>query len=67
LSEAFNHPGAIQALLIYSSKDATDVGNPRLVPGLITGNLPTKSDNWIVEINGEQYLGRDNHPYRNRR
>jgi porin len=53
---AFNHPGMIQAILAYTSKDATDVGNPRLLPGLATGNLPTKSDNWIVELSGEQYF-----------
>lgn len=53
--KAANHPGAIQAILAYTSKDATDVGNPRLLPGLATGNLPTKSDNWIFEISGEQY------------
>jgi len=54
--KAFNHPGAFQAIFAYSSKDSTDVGNPRLLPGLATGNLPTKSDNWIVELSGEQYF-----------
>jgi hypothetical protein len=54
--KAFNHTGAIQAIAIYASKDATDVGNPHLVPGVITGNLPTKTDNWIVELSGEQYF-----------
>jgi hypothetical protein len=54
--KAFNHPGMISAIFAYSSKDAVDVGNPHLVPGLITGNLPTKNDNWIVEISGEQYF-----------
>jgi porin len=54
--KAFNHPGMIQAILAYTSKNAVDVGNPHLVPGLITGNLPTKPDNWIVEISGEQYF-----------
>ena len=52
---AANHPGELQAIVAYTSKDATDVGNPRLLPGLATGNLPTRSDNWIVEISGEQY------------
>jgi len=32
------------------------VGNPQLVPGVITGNLPTKNDNWIMELSGEQYF-----------
>jgi porin len=54
--KALGHPGAIAAILAYTSKDSVDVGNPRLLPGLITGNLPTKSDNWIVELTGEQYF-----------
>ena len=58
--KAANHPGLIQAMLAYSSKNSTDVGNPRLLPGLITGNLPTKSDNWIVELAGEQYFWEPN-------
>jgi porin len=53
---AFNHPGMIQVIGAYTSKNAVDVGNPRFVPGVITGNTPTKSDNWIVEISGEQYF-----------
>ena len=53
---AFNHPGMIQVIGAYTSKDAVDVGNPRFVPGVITGNPPTKSDNWIVELSGEQYF-----------
>jgi hypothetical protein len=54
--KAFNHPGMISAIFAYSSKDATDVGNPRLLSGLVTGSLPTKPDNWIVELSGEQYF-----------
>jgi len=54
--KASNQPGAFQAILAYSSKDATDVGNPRLVQGLATGSLPTKSGNWIAELSGEQYF-----------
>jgi porin len=54
--KAFNHPGMIQLIAAYTSKNAVDVDNPRFVPGLITGNPPTKSDNWIVEISGEQYF-----------
>jgi porin len=54
--KAFNRPGMISAIFAYSSKDAVDVGNPRLVPGVITRGLPTKTDNWIVEISGEQYF-----------
>ena len=53
---AFNHPGMIQVIGAYTSKDAVDVGNPRFVPGVITGNLPTKNDNLIVELAGEQYF-----------
>jgi len=53
---AFDHPGMIQVIGAYTSKNAVDVNNPRLVPGVITGNPPTKSDNWIVEVSGEQYF-----------
>jgi carbohydrate-selective porin OprB len=53
---AFNHPGMIQAIAAYSTRDAVDTGNPRFVPGVITGNPPTKTDNWIVELSGEQYF-----------
>jgi porin len=54
--KAFDHPGQTQIIMLYSSADATDVGNPNLIPGIITGNRPTKSGNWIVEISGEQYF-----------
>jgi len=55
--KAFTLPGAIQVIAAYSSKDATDVGNPRLLPDLATGSkLPTKSENWIVHLSGEQYF-----------
>jgi len=54
--KAFNHPGMISAIAAYTSKDAVDVGNPRFVPGVITGNVPTKTDNWIAELSGEQYF-----------
>jgi hypothetical protein len=30
--------------------------NPNFVPGVITGNPPTKTDNWIGELSGEQYF-----------
>ncbi len=30
------------------------------MPGLATGNLPTKSGNWIVHISGEQYFWEPN-------
>ncbi len=50
-------PGAVQAVIAYSSKDAAALDNPRLDPGLITGgDLPEKDDNWLFTINGEQYL-----------
>ena len=54
--EAFNHPGMVQAIAAYTSKNAVDTDNPRFVPGAITGNPPTKSNNWIVELSGEQYF-----------
>jgi porin len=53
---AYSHPGMIQLIGAYTSKDAVDVGNPRFVPGAITHNAPTKTDNWIVELSGEQYF-----------
>jgi hypothetical protein len=53
---AFNHPGEIQTILAYTNKNSTDVGNPRLLQGVLTGNVPTKPDNWIVELSGEQYF-----------
>jgi porin len=53
---AFDHPGMVQVIGAYTSKDAVDVSNPRFVPGVIKGNPPTKSDNWIVELSGEQYF-----------
>jgi len=54
--KAFDHPGMVQAIAAYTSKNAVDVDNPRFVPGAITGNPPTKSNNWIVELSGEQYF-----------
>jgi porin len=55
--QAFGHPGMIQAIMAYTNKDSIDVGNPRLLPDLATGSkLPTKPENWIVELSGEQYL-----------
>ena len=53
---AFDHPGMIQFIGAYTSKNAVDVDNPRFLPGVITGNPPTRSDNWIVEVSGEQYF-----------
>lgn len=52
----FNQSGEIQVIAAYTSKNALDVNNPRLVPGVIAGNPPTKNDNWIVEVSGEQYF-----------
>lgn len=54
--EIVHHPGMIQAILAYTNKNATDVGNPRLLPSLATGTLPSKPDNWIFELSGEQYF-----------
>lgn len=55
--QGFGLPGAIQFLAAYTSKDAADVGNPRLLRDLATGSpLPTKSENWIVQVSGEQYF-----------
>jgi porin len=54
--KAFDHSGLVQVIAAYTSKNSVAVDNPHLVPGVITHNLPTKSDNWIVHLSGEQYL-----------
>jgi len=54
--KAFGHPAMTQVIAAYSTKDAIDYDNPRLLPGLATGNPPTKPDIWIVELSGEQYF-----------
>lgn len=41
---------------LYSSKDTDFLDNPRLVPGIITGNVPTKTDNWLIGLDFEQYI-----------
>lgn len=41
---------------VYSSKDTAAIDNPRLVPGIITGDVPTKTDNWMIGLDVEQYL-----------
>ncbi|GAF68020.1 unnamed protein product, partial [marine sediment metagenome] len=53
---AFGQPGAFQAAIAYSSKDAVALDNPRLAPGLVTGNPPTEDENWLLSIVGEQYF-----------
>jgi carbohydrate-selective porin OprB len=40
----------------YSSKDPAALDHPALPLGLITGNVPTKSGNWLVTLTFEQYL-----------
>lgn len=54
--KAFDHPGMLQVIFAYSTKDSADVGNPRLLPGLVSGDLPTKNSNRIFELSGEQYF-----------
>jgi porin len=39
-----------------SSKDTAAFDHPALGRDLITGNVPTKSGNWLVTLNLEQYL-----------
>ncbi len=55
-----NLGGEVNIIGIYSSKDTNALDNPRLVPGIITGNLSTKSDNWIIGLDFEQYLWKPN-------
>ncbi len=54
-------PGAFQAVFAYSSKDTAPFDNPRFTPNPLTdivipGGVQAKDDNWMVTINGEQYL-----------
>ena len=48
--------GTANLVFAYSSKDTDAIDNPRFVPGLITGNVPTKPDNWMVCLDFEQYV-----------
>ena len=48
--------GLINPVLAYTSKDAVALDNPRLVPGIITGNPPSESGNWMFTFTGEQFL-----------
>ena len=48
--------GEASITVVYSTSDTAALDNPRLVPGIITGNVPTKPDNWIIGFNIEQYL-----------
>jgi porin len=48
--------GEANLVLAYSSADTGEIDNPRFTPGLITGNVPTESDNWLVAFDLEQYL-----------
>jgi porin len=48
--------GAVQVAIAYSSADTVALDHPHLVLDVVTGNTPTKDDNWIISIVGEQYL-----------
>ncbi len=55
--DLFNNLGGDANLVFaYSTKDTTAIDNPRLVPGLITGNVPTMTDNYFVAFDLEQYI-----------
>jgi porin len=64
-------PGAVQVVAAYSSADTKGFDNPRFAPITlqldpltdviinipdIPGGVPSKDDNWMFNINGEQYL-----------
>jgi len=52
-----NLGGALRVVGIYVTKDALATDNPRLPVQLIEGIEPdTKSGNWIIGLNAEQYL-----------
>jgi hypothetical protein len=44
----------------YSSRDTAALDHPGLGRDLMTGNVPTKSGNWLVTLNLEQYLWKPN-------
>jgi porin len=50
-------PGTARPAFAWTSKDTVAFDNRFLVPDLILGlDLPTKSDNWLVNINFDQYV-----------
>jgi porin len=49
-------PGSFQAVAAYSSSNPIAFDNPFLVPDIIHGVVPRKSNNWMVNINGSQLL-----------
>jgi porin len=51
-------PGSVSPIVAYVNKDADALNNPRFVPGLITGDVPTKEGNWVFEFQGDQMLWR---------
>jgi porin len=49
--------GVLRATYLYTSADPIALDNPRLIPELVHGQQPeSKSDNWIVALNAEQYI-----------
>jgi len=48
--------GTVRPVFLWTSKEAGALDNPFLVPGIITGSVPQKPDNWIIHLNFEQYL-----------
>lgn len=52
-----NLGGALRVDYIYTTKDAINFNNPYLPVDIILDNpLPTKSNNWVIMLNAEQYL-----------
>ncbi len=54
--------GTITPHFLWTSKGADALDNPHFVPGLITGNVPTASGNWMVHIVFDQYLWKPKKP-----
>ncbi len=48
--------GGFTPVIAYVSKDALALDNPRFVPGIIEGDVPKKSGNWMFTFTGEQYF-----------
>ena len=55
-------PGAFRPIFIWTSREPDAVDNPFLVSGIITGDVPQKSDNWMIHLNFEQYIWKPDIP-----
>lgn len=50
-------PGGFRPGFVWTSKDPAALDNDHLVPDAIEGiQVPTKNDNWLINLNFDQYL-----------